>query len=95
MQTFALFTGQIVSRTYNRLRGLAIQQHGSTAVEYALMVGVLAGIMLASIKAVGNSSSATFMQIAQSIGESEEMAPQAAEIQAPTAISISAPRRAP
>ncbi|MBN8601949.1 MAG: hypothetical protein J0M26_13025 [Planctomycetes bacterium] len=95
MQTFALFTGQIVSRTYNRLCGLAIQQHGSTAVEYALMVGVLAGIMLSSIKAVGTASTTTFMQIAQSLDETEEMAPQACEIEAPTAVSIPAPMQAP
>lgn len=77
------------------LRQFARQQDGNTAVEYAIMVGVLSGIMLASIRAVGNSSAGTFEQIARSMEATRELAPQAAEIEAPRAVSIAAPMAAP
>lgn len=65
---------------------------GSTAVEYALMVGVLSGIMLASIQTLGKASSNSFEQVSQtfeSVATARENAPQAATMAAPVAISIS------
>lgn len=65
---------------------------GSTAVEYALMVGVLSGIMLASIQTLGKASSTSFEQVSQtfeSVATARENAPQASTISAPVAISIS------
>lgn len=95
MQKIPSYMAVALNRFQSLLPSLAKRQEGSTAVEYALMIGVLSGIMLASIRAVGNSSAGTFEQIAQSMEETREMAPQAAEIEAPTAVSIPAPRPAP
>lgn len=91
MQIFQSFTGKGFSCFQRFLHDLAAKQHGSTAVEYALMVGVLSGIMIASIKAIGNSSAGTLNQIAESLAESRDNAPQASEWVPPPPSFIQAP----
>lgn len=74
------------------LQNFCRDNSGSTAVEYALMVAALSGIMLASIQTLGKASSSTFEQLAQTmeaVAPASENAPQATTLEAPVAISIS------
>lgn len=67
------------------------ENQGGTAVEYALMVGVLSSIMLASIQSLGSASAGTLAQVAQTLEAMEdarEQAPQQMTLEAPAIISI-------
>jgi Flp pilus assembly pilin Flp len=70
-------------------------EDGNTAVEYALMLGVICGVMLTSVRMLGNSTVGTLTQIAQSLRPEPEFSTQQQTIQAPTAVSVSLSPKSP
>jgi|LakMenE01Jun11ns_1017448.scaffolds.fasta_scaffold9930387_2 Flp pilus assembly pilin Flp len=53
-------------------RELFYSESGSTAVEYAVVLGLLVAVMLSTIKTVGSASTATFEKIAKSLEPSPD-----------------------
>jgi pilus assembly protein Flp/PilA len=49
----------------NRLRD---EEEGATAVEYALMVALIAVVIIAAVTLIGQESSETFQNVADNIG---------------------------
>jgi Flp pilus assembly pilin Flp len=73
-----------------RYRRLLSAEDGSTAVEYAIMVGLVCSILLTSVRALGNASMATFSQLSRSLESAPEYAPMQSQVAAPVAISVPA-----
>lgn len=48
-------------------RKVRMEEHGATAVEYALMMGLIAIAIIASVSAFGNKVRATFNQVANTM----------------------------
>jgi pilus assembly protein Flp/PilA len=53
-----LYTG--VSTWWNDLKGRAADEGGATAVEYALMVALIAVVIIAAVAFIGKSASSQF-----------------------------------
>ena len=51
-------------------RKIASRQEGATAVEYALMVALIAVVIIVAVSLLGTNLSARFNQVANSIGPS-------------------------
>ncbi|MBN8601951.1 MAG: Flp family type IVb pilin [Planctomycetes bacterium] len=58
----------LMARTYRLFRS----QSGSTAVEYAVMLGAVCSLLLTSVRAIGNSSTTTFDKITAAISSSPD-----------------------
>ena len=56
-----LYTG--VSTWWNDLKGRAAEEGGATAVEYALMVALIAVVIIAAVAFIGRSASTQFNSV--------------------------------
>ena len=70
-------------------------EDGNTAVEYALMLGVICGVVLTSVRMLGNSTVGTLTQIAQSLQHEPEFSTQQQTIEAPKVESVSLSPKSP
>jgi pilus assembly protein Flp/PilA len=61
-----LYTG--VSTWWNDLKTRAEDEGGATAVEYALMVALIAVVIIAAVTLVGNNASTKFNQVGSAVG---------------------------
>lgn len=68
-----------------RFRRLLSAEDGSTAVEYAIMLGLVCSILLTSVRALGNASMATFSQLSRSLESASEYAPMQSQGAPPVA----------
>ena len=60
-----LYTG--VSTWWNDLKTRAEDEGGATAVEYALMVALIAVVIIAAVTLIGNASSSKFNQVGSAV----------------------------
>ena len=51
-----------------RLQNFFRREDGPTAVEYAVMVGLIAVVCLAGVRRIGNKSKTTFKNVSKSVG---------------------------
>jgi pilus assembly protein Flp/PilA len=61
-----LYTG--VSTWWNDLKVRAEDEGGATAVEYALMVALIAVVIIAAVTLIGNNASSKFNQVGTAVG---------------------------
>jgi pilus assembly protein Flp/PilA len=61
-----LYTG--VQTWCNDLRVRASEERGATAVEYALMVALIAAVIIVAVQLLGTNSSTKFNSVAGAIG---------------------------
>jgi len=61
-----LYTG--VSTWWNDLKTRAEDEGGATAVEYALMVALIAVVIIAAVTLIGNNASSKFNEVGTAIG---------------------------
>jgi pilus assembly protein Flp/PilA len=61
-----LYTG--VSTWWNDLKTRAEDEGGATAVEYALMVALIAVVIIAAVTLIGNNASSKFSQVGSAVG---------------------------
>ena len=52
------------------IRALAREQRGATAVEYALMVALIAAVIILAVTALGNNAATKFSDVASAVGAS-------------------------
>jgi pilus assembly protein Flp/PilA len=64
----ALYTG--VQTWWGDLKLRAREEGGATAVEYALMVALIAAVIIVAVQALGNSSSSKFSQVGSAVAGS-------------------------
>jgi|GEM_PF-3065602 Flp pilus assembly pilin Flp len=55
-------------------------ESGSVAVEYALILGLICGVISASVQTLGNSSVASFRSIDEALRNAPEFAPRMKEL---------------
>ena len=60
-----LYTG--VSTWWNDLKGRAAEEGGATAVEYALMVALIAVVIIAAVAFIGKSASTQFNSVGTAV----------------------------
>jgi pilus assembly protein Flp/PilA len=60
-----LYTG--VTTWWADLKGRAAEEGGATAVEYALMVALIAVVIIAAVAFVGTSSRDTFQEVGDKV----------------------------
>jgi pilus assembly protein Flp/PilA len=60
-----LYTG--VTTWWADLKGRIAEEGGATAVEYALMVALIAVVIIAAVAFIGTESSSTFQEVGDSI----------------------------
>ena len=60
-----LYTG--VTTWWADLKGRAAEEGGATAVEYALMVALIAAVIIAAVAAIGTASNDTFTEIGKAV----------------------------
>ncbi|MBL8873972.1 MAG: Flp family type IVb pilin [Planctomycetaceae bacterium] len=80
-----------VACSQRRLAHWFRDEKGSTAVEYALILGLICSVLLTSVRTLGNSSIATFSKVSDALGSASEYATMESSIEAPVAISVPAP----
>jgi pilus assembly protein Flp/PilA len=61
-----LYTG--VQTLWGDLRARTSREEGATAVEYALMVALIAAVIIVAVTALGDNASTTFQSTADTIG---------------------------
>jgi pilus assembly protein Flp/PilA len=61
-----LYTGTQV--WWNDLKTRAREEGGATAVEYALMVALIAAVIIGAVTVLGNNSSAKFTTVGNAVG---------------------------
>jgi pilus assembly protein Flp/PilA len=61
-----LYTG--VSTLWTTLKTRAEEEVGATAVEYALMVALIAVVIIAAVTVLGNNASSKFSQVGSAVG---------------------------
>jgi pilus assembly protein Flp/PilA len=61
-----LYTG--VSTWWNDLKTRADDEGGATAVEYALMVALIAVVIIAAVTLLGQNASTKFSQVGSAVG---------------------------
>lgn len=54
----------------NDLRTRAREERGATAVEYALMVALIAAVIIIAVTALGNNAATKFSDVASAVGAS-------------------------
>ncbi len=64
----ALYTG--VSTWWGDLKLRAREEGGATAVEYALMVALIAAVIIAAVTLIGNNAASKFSQVGTAVGGS-------------------------
>jgi pilus assembly protein Flp/PilA len=52
---------------FDLLRRFLVEEDGPTAVEYAIMLSLIAVVCIVSVRRIGTSSSSTFNRVATSI----------------------------
>ena len=52
------------------IRTRASEQRGATAVEYALMVALIAAVIILAVTALGNNAATKFSDVASAVGAS-------------------------
>jgi pilus assembly protein Flp/PilA len=62
----ALYTG--VSTWWGDLKLRAREEGGATAVEYALMVALIAAVIIAAVTLIGTNASSKFSQVGTAVG---------------------------
>jgi pilus assembly protein Flp/PilA len=62
-----LYTG--VQTWWADLKSRATEEHGATAVEYALMVALIAVVIIAAVSLLGESASEKFQTVADEIDQ--------------------------
>ena len=62
----ALYTG--VQTWWGDLKLRAREEGGATAVEYALMVALIAAVIIVAVTALGNNASTKFSQVGRAVG---------------------------
>ena len=62
----ALYTG--VQTWWGDLKLRAREEGGATAVEYALMVALIAAVIIVAVQALGNNASSKFSQVGTAVG---------------------------
>ena len=65
-----LYTG--VSTWWNDLKGRAAEEGGATAVEYALMVALIAVVIIAAVAFIGKSASNQFSTVGSAVGATRD-----------------------
>ena len=60
-----LYTG--LQTWWADLKERATEEHGATAVEYALMVALIAVVIIAAVTLIGNSASTKFSQVGSAV----------------------------
>lgn len=60
-----LYTG--VTTWWADLKGRAAEEGGATAVEYALMVALIAAVIIVAVTAIGTSSNDKFLEVGGAI----------------------------
>ena len=61
-----LYTG--VTTWWNDLKARADEEGGATAVEYALMVALIAVVIIAAVTILGTNASTKFSQVGSAVG---------------------------
>jgi pilus assembly protein Flp/PilA len=61
-----LYTG--VTTWWADLKGRAAEEGGATAVEYALMVALIAAVIIVAVTAIGTNSSEKFTEVGNAVG---------------------------
>jgi pilus assembly protein Flp/PilA len=61
-----LYTG--VTTWWNELKARAEEEVGATAVEYALMVALIAVVIIAAVTVLGQNASTKFSQVGSAVG---------------------------
>jgi pilus assembly protein Flp/PilA len=61
-----LYTG--VTTWWNDLKARADEEGGATAVEYALMVALIAVVIIAAVTILGQNASTKFSQVGSAVG---------------------------
>jgi pilus assembly protein Flp/PilA len=61
-----LYTG--VTTWWADLKGRAAEEGGATAVEYALMVALIAAVIIVAVTAIGTNSSDKFTEVGDAVG---------------------------
>jgi pilus assembly protein Flp/PilA len=61
-----LYTG--VQTWWGDFRLRAREEGGATAVEYALMVALIAAVIIGAVTLIGNNSNAKFSQVGNAVG---------------------------
>jgi pilus assembly protein Flp/PilA len=61
-----IYTG--VTTWWNDLKERALEERGATAVEYALMVALIAVVIIAAVTLLGNNASSKFSTVATAVG---------------------------
>jgi pilus assembly protein Flp/PilA len=61
-----LYTG--VTTWWADLKGRAAEEGGATAVEYALMVALIAAVIIVAVTAIGTNSSEKFTEVGDAVG---------------------------
>jgi pilus assembly protein Flp/PilA len=60
-----LYTG--LQTWWADLKGRATEEHGATAVEYALMVALIAVVIIVAVTFIGTSASTKFNQVGSAV----------------------------
>jgi pilus assembly protein Flp/PilA len=60
-----LYTG--LQTWWADLKGRATEEHGATAVEYALMVALIAVVIIVAVTFIGTSASTKFDQVGSAV----------------------------
>ena len=61
----------VSARTWiSDLRTRALEEGGATAVEYALMVALIAAVIILAVTALGNNAATKFNDVASAVGAS-------------------------
>lgn len=80
-------------RTSYRNRYWLKSEDGSTAVEYAVIIGLVCSVLLTSVRALGGASMATFSQLSSALDSAPEYAPMESNVVAPVSVSVPAPTK--
>jgi pilus assembly protein Flp/PilA len=57
-----------MEKAIRRMQNFFRREDGPTAVEYAVMVGLIAVVCLAGVRRIGNKSKTTFKNVSKSVG---------------------------
>jgi len=68
-------------------------EDGSTAVEYAVIIGLVCSVLLTSVRALGSASMATFSQLSSALESAPEYSTPESRIEAPVSVSVPAPTK--
>lgn len=61
-----MYTG--VTTWWSDLKGRAADEGGATAVEYALMVALIAAVIIGAVTILGNNANEKFVEVGTAVG---------------------------